>query len=811
MPTLEEVYGPSQAASPATMGRSLEDVYGGQGVQSPPPPASPPQSRTLEEVYGGQRVAGNPSPKTGRSIEEIYGQASSESVANATSQPATGENGLLGRAGIGLLDQGAQLVSNTATLPNTLAENVLQKAGVHNQPLPETPPKSLLERAVDPIVNYFMPETSEAKTAREAEEQQTWNEVRGVIPQSATNPAQLQRDAIHEAIAPAPLPPPANIAEKAVDIGTGLVGTAAEIALDRKLLPESLPKTGPVGDAAAWELQNQASGGAPGTGALMGGTVGAIGKAFPAAPVKTAIGEGFAFGVSTYLTTGNVKESLINGLLPAAMKTPAMISWARGRLESAPTPEARQHAIDSIRSLPEDAKPETPQPPTGESNAVSERPIQSTPQPAQQNPVDAQGEGSAPSGNVAPIPPATDTGRNSPGNTPQSDVGDRVRPVDGRSGNVAGGMAASEQHLRGDNAPEPVPQPPAGVNDAPPAEEKSIDATPVAVDDIGNGQPAQETGRTEANDGSAALPGSERPAGRSGFTLSPEESSQPDQSLNSNDSRQVGQPVNEKSPEVDTGENRKEKTLPPPDNTKNAPASEEPELPEGSTSARNISTDADRESLGLDQLASPPKESWKTALDTAKKEVTPEKAMRIAAEVNDNPRSMTTIETAGLVAHAAKLKNEHSALLDQIEKATDPADIKTKGAEAGRIEQEFDHLSRALRASGTKEGQQLAIRKLTIDRDMNLLAVKARAKAAKGDELSAKQSDQFAQLTKEHAEVVKRLADLEQQVKDNSANNSLRESRARKYSRMSPEEKNAELSSNYEKLRSLLKGGCHSN
>lgn len=280
------------------------------------------------------------------------------------------------RAVSGLRDQAAKIAGGTAALPATLGQNIVSK--VEPGALPAKPPLGFK------LANWAFGDGEDSDTAyRHLNEQITKEQAAGdplsaALPQPRLDTAAEARGAIRETLGPSPesLPPAKTAAEKyLVDLPVSVAGTAAEIGLQRKLLPESIPQTGPVGEAAAWEMQNQASGGAPGAGAAMGGTVGALGKAFPEAPVKAAIGEGAAFGASTYLATGNVQESLVNALLPAAMKTPHLLGWATGRLEGARTPEDRQAAIDDIK-----AKTAAPQEQQPQRLGISEPPVGDLPQ-----------------------------------------------------------------------------------------------------------------------------------------------------------------------------------------------------------------------------------------------------------------------------------------------------------------------------------------------------------------------------------------------------------------------------------------------
>lgn len=229
------------------------------------------------------------------------------------------------------------------------------------------------------------------------------------------------------------------------------------------------------------------------------------------------------------------------------------------------------------------------------------------------------------------------------------------------------------------------------------------------------------------------------------------------------------------------------------------------ELP-GPTSARKAMTADDREAMGLDTLASPDRHSWEQAIADAKRKKIPDKAMSIAAAVNAKPRALDDTETAGLVTAATSIKNMHRDAMDVIGRSSDPSEITFKSAEAARLEQDFDTLTQALKTSGTEKGRALAAQKLTLNKDFDLISVKNRAKAAKGGELSTVESGRFEDLTRQLKERNERVADLERQMKEQTAERQVRQHKAR--DRADPALRQREFADLLGKARELLKAGC---
>jgi len=168
---------------------------------------------------------------------------------------------------------------------------------------------------------------------------------------------------------------------------------------------------------------------------------------------------------------------------------------------------------------------------------------------------------------------------------------------------------------------------------------------------------------------------------------------------------------------------------------------------------------------------------------------------------------MSDIETAGLVDAMERLKQEHGKVLSRIENETDPAEIASLSAEAGRIEAEFDALTRAMHSSASEKGRALNAQKLTIDQDFTLVSVKTRAKAAKGKALTEAESAQLAEMTKQLEEARKKIGELEAQMAEQAARVALRRARTRGPNRPK-QDLDAELDQLLTQTRTLLKAGC---
>lgn len=232
--------------------------------------------------------------------------------------------------------------------------------------------------------------------------------------------------------------------------------------------------------------------------------------------------------------------------------------------------------------------------------------------------------------------------------------------------------------------------------------------------------------------------------------------------------------------------------------------------PKGETSARQADIAEDRESMGLSEINSKTRRGWESALKTAKKQKIHRKAPRLADEILETPRSLSDVETAGLTIRMAELKAEHKQTSSTLRKAKDSADIETQAAEVGRIEEEFDKLSRAVDMSGTEKGRALAAQKLTINRDFDLISTVTRAKAAKKADLSLKERASIERLTKGLESATTKIDRLSVEVQEMKAKRFVRRGRAAtEFKRMSKQAKDSDLADLVAKTNALLKQGCN--
>jgi cell division protein FtsB len=226
------------------------------------------------------------------------------------------------------------------------------------------------------------------------------------------------------------------------------------------------------------------------------------------------------------------------------------------------------------------------------------------------------------------------------------------------------------------------------------------------------------------------------------------------------------------------------------------------------TSTKHDSTKEIRERLGIGQVNSKTRRSDEEAMSEAVKRKIPEKAGRIADEINTTARALSDIEDAGMRVAVAELEIEHEQIMKLIAESKDDADIKTLSAEVNRIETEFDSIISALETSGTEAGRALRARKVQISRDFSLVAVLNRAKAAVGQKLGATKERLFKQLTDKLNKTTKRVEVLETEVNDLKALKIVGRG-ARRFTSMTTQQRQVSRKGLTTKLNELLAKGCN--
>ena len=189
--------------------------------------------------------------------------------------------------------------------------------------------------------------------------------------------------------------------------------------------------------------------------------------------------------------------------------------------------------------------------------------------------------------------------------------------------------------------------------------------------------------------------------------------------------------------------------------------------PDGTTSARFVDLDANREAMNQLLLEKTNVRTWQEALTTAQEQRIPERAIGIAQSIVANPRAMDDIETAGVVQRLVGVLQDHDNIVEKIEGA-EGTDLTILSSEMQRLEESHDLLTTALKASGSEKGRALNAQKLTLNRNFDLVSILATAKATKNDNLTTKQRDQLTTLHRQIKALQSRLDRLDNQPESES-------------------------------------------
>lgn len=227
------------------------------------------------------------------------------------------------------------------------------------------------------------------------------------------------------------------------------------------------------------------------------------------------------------------------------------------------------------------------------------------------------------------------------------------------------------------------------------------------------------------------------------------------------------------------------------------------------TSTKHDSTKEIRDRLGLGKVNSKERRSDEQAMAEAIKRKIPQKAARIADEINagGTERILSDIEDAGMRIALAELEIEHEQLMDLIGKEKDGATTKTLSVEAERVENELSSLIKAIETSGSEAGRALRARRVRIGRDFKLTSVLNRAKAAAGKEISKAKRKIFETLTKQLGTATKQVETLEKEVRELQANSLLKRG-AKRFTSQTTTQRQSNISSLAADINELLLKGC---
>jgi hypothetical protein len=210
------------------------------------------------------------------------------------------------------------------------------------------------------------------------------------------------------------------------------------------------------------------------------------------------------------------------------------------------------------------------------------------------------------------------------------------------------------------------------------------------------------------------------------------------------------------------------------------------------TGIKNAVTEEERTTTGKDPVEMQARRSFGAAFDSGKAAVDSGRIdpRQLAATLAEKPRALNAEECVALIYDRMRLRNDHAAVMENIEKA-----IKDKDAVAelenrqrlSKIEDDINTNDEAARRTGYEQGLGLAIRRMMIAEDYTLARSIQRARVAIGKALPAEIRAKIEDLTKQLQEALKKsedyeakLAAIEAQRKVQKVKNEHDESPARK-------------------------------
>lgn len=237
----------------------------------------------------------------------------------------------------------------------------------------------------------------------------------------------------------------------------------------------------------------------------------------------------------------------------------------------------------------------------------------------------------------------------------------------------------------------------------------------------------------------------------------------------------------------------------------------EPGEPEGPvTAAKNETTSAMREALGLDAFDSPERRTWQAQLDNAVAKKIHERALDISSSVVARPRALSAEEQAGMVYRLMELDNQKRALKEKIAGTTDEGSLLSLHATDDRATSEIDVITTALNKGGSDIGRALNIRKMLLADDFSIIGIRNKVKKYElqsGKKIDPEQMKELEALAERFESMTKRMEKAAQDSIDSAAESTLKRHAASK--RGIPKEAREkiiiDLAAN---VRQLIESGC---
>lgn len=196
-----------------------------------------------------------------------------------------------------------------------------------------------------------------------------------------------------------------------------------------------------------------------------------------------------------------------------------------------------------------------------------------------------------------------------------------------------------------------------------------------------------------------------------------------------------------------------------------SPMSETPNVtdPTG-VAAANRSTAELMARMGLDEATAPPAETVRDWIDAA--ENIAEDVDDIVADVIENPRVLSDVETTALMMRLDVLKREYNALYAKA-RGAEGAELETIMRRMRQIGEEVARVTQATRTSGAEWGRAGVARQYALNENFDPVNIMTRAREANGDRpLTPEQQGRFDELTRRLLAAENNLSKAEKEAAD---------------------------------------------
>ena len=232
----------------------------------------------------------------------------------------------------------------------------------------------------------------------------------------------------------------------------------------------------------------------------------------------------------------------------------------------------------------------------------------------------------------------------------------------------------------------------------------------------------------------------------------------------------------------------------------------DPMIDDDLMSSRKADLDRELNRIGAEGVNSPERKKWEESKRKAIEKGLPAQVPTLVTEVLAEGRPLSDEETAAFTMHMKQRQTERNAILEQMRTADDFGEKKRLDRQLEKVNEELEATYRANDLYGMEWGRAGAIRKMTLDEDLNIVSVKVRAESAAGRALKQKEAAKANEIGTKGEELDAKIEKAKQALPDEVAETLVRNRKKRE--KRPQGTVSAERTSLVDRARMLMKAGC---